>query len=126
MFKIVSNKKSKGLCTAYRCKNKHTPKDRFCAKHRHRYNKFINPIKYTYHQKRSRARERGIEWNLTIEEFRDFVIETNYMQNKGKKAGSASIDRIDPRKGYEVGNLQILSLSDNSKKMHTDKNDCPF
>lgn len=127
MFKIIPSKKKKGLCVAYRCKNKHTPKNRFCSKHNHRYQKYKNPYKYCYHQKRGRTIERGIEWNLTIDEFIEFCDEHNYLDNKGRTKTSASIDRIDPSKGYEKGNLQILSLSDNTKKMHEDnKNDCPF
>lgn len=127
MFKIIPSKKKKGLCVAYRCKNKHTPKNRFCSKHNHRYQKYKNPYKYCYHQKRGRAIERGIEWNLTIDEFIEWCDENNYMAEKGKKANSASIDRKDPNKGYEKGNLQKLTLAQNSAKMHEDKkNDCPF
>lgn len=128
MFKIIPSKKAKGLCVAYRCGNKHTPKNRFCSKHNHRYQKYKNPYKYTFHQKRSRAKERGIEWNLTLDEFIEFCNETGYMDTKGKTKTSASIDRIDPNKGYEIGNIQILSLSDNTKKMHEDnkEDDCPF
>lgn len=126
MFKIISHKKAKGLCVAYRCNNKHTSKDRFCSKHSKRYQKYTNPYKYTFHQKKYRAIERGIEWNLTLDQFIAFCDEHNYMDTKGKTKTSASIDRIDPLKGYELGNLQILSLSDNTKKMHEDNSDCPF
>ena len=125
MFKIAKNK-PKHLCAAWGCTNLRTPKNRFCSKHNHRYQKEKNPIKYIFHKKRHRAKERGIEWNLTLSEFKQFCEENNYMELKGKKAGSASIDRIDPNKGYEVGNLQILTLAQNSAKMHEDKNDCPF
>lgn len=123
MFKIAKNKDS-SLCQAYRCGNKHTPKDRFCAKHRHRYNKEMNPINYVFHLRKSRAKERGHEWDLTLEEFREFCKQTGYMEGKGKKAGSMSIDRIDNTKGYSLDNIQILSLSENSAKQHTDN--CPF
>lgn len=128
MFKIIPDKKAKGLCVAYRCSNKHTSKNRFCSKHNHRYQKYKNPYKYTFHQKRQRAKERGIVWKLTLDEFIEFCDEHNYMDTKGKTKTSASIDRIDPSKGYEKGNLQILSLSDNTKKMHEDnkEDDCPF
>lgn len=126
-FKIIPEKKKKGLCVAYRCGSKHTPKNRFCSKHNHRYQKYKNPYKYTFQQKRSRAIKRGIEWSLTLDEFIEWCDENNYMAEKGKKANSASIDRKDPNKGYEKGNLQKLTLAQNSAKMHEDKkNDCPF
>lgn len=123
MFKIIPHKKAKGLCVAHSCANKHTPRNRFCAKHSHRYQKWKNPIKYTFHQKRGRAKERGIEWNLTLDEFIQFCEENDYMNKKGRTASAASIDRIKSHIGYEVGNIQILSLSANSKKMHQDKAD---
>lgn len=31
-----------------------------------------------------------------------------------------TIDRIDPLKGYEPGNLQVLTLSENSRKRWVD------
>lgn len=127
MFKLVPSKKTKRLCIAYRCSNEHSPKDRFCSKHSKRYQKYKNPYKYAFHQKKYRAIERGIEWKLTLDEFIEFCDQNNYMETKGKTKTSASIDRIDPNKGYEIGNLQILSLSENSKKMHRDNSeDCPF
>lgn len=126
MFKIIPSKKKKGLCTAYRCGNAHTPKDRFCSKHRHRFNKEKDPVKYTFNRKKSNSRRRGIPWNLSLPEFRQFCEETGYMDKKGRTAFAASIDRIDPTRGYEIGNLQLLSLSDNTKKMHEDNKECPF
>lgn len=120
MFKIIPSKKLKGLCVAHGCTKKHGTKDRFCSTHTHRYQKYKNPYKYTFNQKKNRAKERGIEWKLTLQEFIDFCEEHNYMETKGRRATSASIDRIDPNKGYEKGNLQILSLSANTKKMHVD------
>lgn len=126
MFAIIPTKKIKGLCTAYRCKNKHTKKDRFCAKHRHRYNKKKHPVKYAYQSLKGNARRRGKPFELTLKEFRQFCTQTDYINKKGRLAGAASIDRIDPRKGYSSDNIQILSLSENAKKYHTDKEDCPF
>lgn len=126
MFRIIPSKKKKGLCVAHGCRNKHSSQDRFCSKHSKRYQKYKNPYKYTFYQKKYRAKERGITWNLTLEEFIEFCEETNYMELKGKTAEAASIDRKDPLKGYEKGNLQILSLTANSRKMHEDNKDCPF
>lgn len=119
MFKIIKNK-NKNLCVAYRCPKNKTEKDRFCAKHSKKYQKYKNPYKYTFHQKKYRAKERGISWDLTLEEFIEFCEETNYMELKGKTGESASIDRKDPKIGYTRENVQILSLANNSKKMHED------
>jgi len=131
MFVIIPTKKHKGLCVAYRCKAKHTPRDRFCSKHRHRYRKEADPVKYTYQTLKSNARRRGKVFTITLEYFRKFCEDTGYLQNKGRYAKAASIDRKDHTKGYEPGNLQILSLADNSAKRWQDEdptaaNYCPF
>lgn len=129
MFKIIDTK-PKDICVAYRCKNTRKTRDRFCSKHRHRYNKHNNPIKYTYDALRSNAARRNKFFDLTIKEFRLFCEETGYMKLKGKTASSASIDRKNPDLGYTYSNLQVLTLSQNSSKAHSDAagydEDLPF
>lgn len=39
-----------------------------------------------------------------------------YKRSHGKLLKAPSVDRIDPKKGYVVGNMQFLSFSDNAKK----------
>lgn len=124
MFRIIKHKNG-GLCQAHGCGNKRTERDNLCPKHRHRYNKENNPENYTYHLLKANARRRGHSCSLTLEEFKEFCKDTGYMDLKGRRPLSASIDRIDPNKGYEKGNIQIMSLRDNAVKQHTDK-DCPF
>lgn len=123
MFKIVNNPKP-GECCAYRCKNSCKKNDRFCAKHRHRYTKEVNPVNYVYDTLRCNAHRRGKLFTISKEYFIKFCEETGYLEKRGKTGKSASIDRIDPNKGYEEGNIQVLSLSANSSKMHSDK--APF
>ena len=126
-FRIIPHKKKKGLCVAHGCGNDHAKKNRFCPKHAHRFQKYRNPYNYTFNQKKNRAKERGTEWKLTLEEFIEFCEANNYMNEKGRTANAASIDRKNAKKGYEKGNLQILTLAENTAKMHEDrKNDCPF
>lgn len=115
MFKIAENKDSK-LCKAYRCLKHRNPKDRFCSKHRHRFNKFNRPVAYAFQTLKSNALRRGKEFTLTLEEFREFCKKTNYIDNKGKTKDSATIDRINPTKGYSLDNIQILTLSENGYK----------
>lgn len=112
----IDSKRAKGICVAHGCSNPPGTRDRFCWKHRKRYKKEHNPISYTYQILKGNARRRGKVFNLTIDQFRIFCEKTNYLALKGRSSSSASIDRIDPSKGYEADNIQILSLSDNSKK----------
>jgi len=58
---------------------------------------------------------------LTKEEFVKWAVpELNKWVEKFNLS-SASVDRINPDKHYELGNLQILSLSDNVKKSWEDR-----
>ena len=126
MFKTVKNKKA-GFCPAYRCPNKAGNKKKFCPRHHAKAQKEKNPESYYYNLLKQNAKRRKKFFSLTLVDFKKFCKETDYMKLKGKSATSASIDRIDHLKGYEVGNLQILTLSENSKKMHEDnKNESPF
>ena len=76
---------------------------------------------------RSNAHRRGKDFTITKEDFKEFCEETNYLELKGRTKNSASIDRIDPSKGYIKGNLQVLTLGQNSAKRWKDeKNECPF
>ncbi len=121
---IVENKQKKGLCVAYRCMKKHSARDHFCPKHRKRYQKEKDPVLYTYGFLKQNAKRRKKPFPLTIEEFRQFCRETNYIELKGRLKKSATIDRIDSKKGYSIDNIQILSLSQNSSK--SDKDETPF
>lgn len=82
-------------------------------------------MRYTYNLLKSNAKKRKKKFTISFCYFRLWCIFYNYMELKGKTGKSASIDRDDPRKGYEIGNMKILSLSDNTSKMHKDKH-LPF
>lgn len=126
MFKIIPNK-DKELCAAYRCQNARPKNDNLCPKHRKRQLKETKPVNYYFNLLRSNAMRRGKEFLLTLEEFEAFCLQTNYLELKGKQGKSASIDRIRPTEGYHKDNIQVLSLAENSSKMHTDRNnETPF
>ncbi|MGL4567323.1 MAG: hypothetical protein ACRCU6_02200 [Fusobacteriaceae bacterium] len=128
MFVIIPNKK---LCCAYRCKSEKSKKDRFCSKHRKRYTKEIDPAQYYYWNLKSNAKRRKKDFNLTLEEFRIFCNKTGYLDKRGKTKNSYSIDRINPKKGYSLDNIQMLKLGENVSKYHREdknnlKDDLPF
>lgn len=123
-MKLVESKKKKGLCVACRCTRKAAPRDKFCHRCRKRYQKEHNPVSYTFGFLKQNAKRRGKQFDLTIEEFKGFCERTNYIELKGRLKKSATIDRINPNKGYSIDNIQILSLSENSSK--SDKENVPF
>lgn len=75
-------------------------------------------IRYT----KSRAKQLGIEFNLTPEDiiFPDIcpILNKHLQRNetKGPSRYSPSIDRIDNDKGYTVDNIQIISMKANTMK----------
>lgn len=125
MFLIIKNK-NKELCCAYKCSNKQSKKDRFCSKHSKRYQKEVNPINYAYNTLKCNAKRRGKSFELTLDQFKEFCQQTDYINLKGKTASSLSIDRIKQSEGYHYNNIQPLTLSENSKKGTSKNEDLPF
>jgi hypothetical protein len=73
-------------------------------------------IKYAFDALRNNARRRGHGFDLTLQQFTEFAIDTDYIVKKGRTIDSYSIDRIDNNKGYTVDNIRVLTVSENSKK----------
>lgn len=87
-----------------------------CGKHKSQAYKILHPIKYTFNKIKQRAKERGHEFTLTIEEFTQFVNSTEYMERKGRSKYSLSIDRKNPTEGYHIWNIRVLPYGENSRK----------
>lgn len=79
-----------------------------------------HPIRYAYSVLKNNAKRRKIPFNLTIEEFIKFCTLNNYIENKGRFGHSYTIDRKIPWIGYTYDNLQILTNSQNVRKMWID------
>lgn len=75
-----------------------------------------NPLKYAFRNLRGNAKRRKIPFFLTLAEFEKFAVETEYCARRGRTAVSYTIDRQREHEGYHIGNIQILSNSDNVKK----------
>lgn len=112
----VNKRVKKGVCTTTRCGKPTTGK--FCSTCRSRQTRLKDPVRYSYLCKRNRAKQRGIHWDLTLEEFREFCYETQYMAKKGRTVGSYDVDRIVEGKfpGYTKSNIQILEKRKNILK----------
>lgn len=103
------------------CKNEGCERDaengrRVCRACRARADTVADPERVAYHKLKSRAKKRGIVFYLTLEQFREFCTQHNYINAKGRTATGYHIDRIDESKGYYLGNLQVLTNTDNITK----------
>jgi hypothetical protein len=76
-----------------------------------------NPIKDSYRRLKSDANRRGIVVTISFLEFKGLLGDNpQYLESKLSDEPTLVIDRINPLKGYEVGNLQIVTASFNSRK----------
>ena len=87
-----------------------------CAKHEYRAFKEKHPIASALHKLRTHARERGISFSLTLDEFTKFAEKTDYMKLRGKSSLSLQVDRIENGLGYHAWNIQAITLKENSRK----------
>lgn len=114
-------------CSTPYCRNKRVHHRTICEKCKSRLYKERNPLAYHFNVLRVNAKRRGKQFDLTLEDFKAFCISSGYMEGKGRTAQDLSIDRIRPWEGYNINNIQVLTLSENSKKKFTDlEEDCPF
>lgn len=65
------------------------------------------------------SHEEFIKWCMAWENLQEFVtLYFEWAANGFQLWDSPSIDRIDSKKGYVVGNIQWLSFMDNTEKNH--------
>lgn len=65
---------------------------------------------------RANSKRRNIKFELTYEQFLEFGYKHKYFAGKGKTKDSYSIDRINNELGYVIDNIQVLTISENSRK----------
>lgn len=75
-----------------------------------------------YRAIKDRAKNRGVPFLLTFEEYVNWGTENNYFSTKGKGPDDFCIDRIKTMDengnvlGYMIGNIQLLTMSANGLK----------
>lgn len=120
---VTQTTKPRGVCKVKGCSRKISSRKnhkrggfcRRCAEHRY---KARHPYAYALNKLRNNARRRGIPFELTLEEFIMFCDLTDYMSASGRFADCLSIDRIDPKRGYTLDNIQAVTVSVNSRHAH--------
>lgn len=117
-MKTIPAKKIEGrYCCAYGCREKPNPrKAGLCHKHYARKLRAEDPVQVRYNQLVQNAKRRGWGVFFSLNKFRQWCQENGYIVKKGRRGFSATLDRIDPRIGYYIWNLQILTNRANASK----------
>ncbi len=106
-----------GFCRVQECTDKRTRDFPFCFKHRSQIARYRDPVLHQYHRLKQAAKTRRIPFSLTMEEWRAWCRQTGYAHNRtGERADLPSVDRKDDTQGYHIGNIQVLTVSQNSIK----------
>lgn len=116
-MKPIAIKKNvrKGECQASGCRNK-THGSKLCSTCRCRKSRLADPYKYAYNNLKNRAKQRGILFTITPEQFREFCIKTKYIDYKDRESDGLTIDRIHNGLGYHLDNIRVLTKRDNVVK----------
>lgn len=99
-----------------------------CNKCRQRRYRERNPVSAAYFNLKAHAKARGIEFDLTFEQFNVFCIQTGYDKLKGKTKECLTVDRIENELGYTVSNIRAIIMQENSFKgtRPYTQEECPF
>lgn len=113
-------------CRNNYCYNGIAPRGRspYCSKCKIRKTRENNPLTSAYRIKKSSAKRKGIYFDLTLEQFKEFCDKYKYLELKGTGADDLTMDRIIPYKdapyGYTATNIQALTNAQNVKKAAQD------
>jgi len=105
-------KKQAVKCETKGCRNI-AYKGRFCNKCKSATYRKSNPIKASFYILKANATRRGKPFDLTFDQFKSFVIKTEYIKKKGIFSESYHIDRIEESLGYTIDNIQLLTNAQN-------------
>lgn len=104
----LAKKRARGLCRHWCCQRVARPGRTDCYTCHSRKTRMKHPDRYAFENLRSSAAKRGIGFELSFEDFVEFVATTGYVEMRGKTPESLSIDRIRNHEPYRVGNLRVL------------------
>ena len=113
---ILRDVMKKDQCGIQGCGRK--TKNKFCPHHYCQLDRLKDPVRYSYNNKKNRAKQRGIFWDLTLDQFRQFCYDTQYISKRGRTTGSYDVDRIieGSTPGYTINNIQLLEKVENIRK----------
>ena len=107
----------KGLCAVKGCRNRISAKKKdLCSRHHMRLWRSRNPVRAAYTTLKHHALARRKVFTLTFEEFQQIAELNRYIDGKGCTRLALHMDRMDDRKGYEAGNIRVITCGENVAK----------
>jgi hypothetical protein len=119
--------KTPGRCPVSRCKgaprnlSDHPTSTQLCGSHHKQQWRLNNPVHCAFDNLRASARKRKIAFTLTFDQFKTAILPTSYMDEKGKERFCLHLDRKDSTRGYEEGNIQVLTCTENVQKENAER-----
>jgi hypothetical protein len=80
-----------------------------------------HPLLRLYRNLKASAKRRHKEFSLDRDAFVRWIVQNGYAIFHGRYKKRLHIDRIDPRRGYVWGNVQVIPCSANCRKRWTDE-----
>lgn len=80
-----------------------------------------NPDKRAWQLHRNNAKQRGIEFKLTFEEWFCWWMETGHYMERGREVGKYVMGRKGDKGAYELGNIECVLANENSRAPHAGK-----
>lgn len=122
---ILAKGKKHPLCQVKFCnrissKGKGHGRGLTCMTCRSRIGRANDPIRACYKAVENKARRRKIPFTLTYGHFEELCLRTGYHLDRGREGKDMHLDRIDALKGYEDGNVQVMTASENTRKSHVE------
>lgn len=118
----IRRKRSRGICLFNRCTSPQGAKKKYCHRHHQQDYKARHFLTATYYTRKSKAKARGIEWRLSLEEFKQLVAGSGYLQQSKIWKKKLSIDRRrawnpdGTPAPYTLENCRIIGYSANCSK----------
>lgn len=111
--------------------NKPIKNRKICNTCKHKRWRLKHPFEYAFNNLKNNAKSRNKEFNLTLDEFKKFAIESSYVKNKGYHKNNIQVlpNYLNIKKyiEYKYANENGKKIFKTMKNItNINKDDCPF
>ena len=104
------------MCKVKHCRNGHgKKKGGLCDKHSAQWFKHKHRRRWAFNDLKGRAKRRGLAFDLTFDYYCGITDGAGYHEGRStlERGESLTVDRIDITRGYEHGNIRVITHSEN-------------